>query len=298
MTVALGFLVAVVLNQVAGKPPLPTVVRQLVLDITLTRNFFRTGLFGFPNASLWFIPLLVGLYAAFPLLWSGLRRWGWAKVLVVAVLCELTWRAVAVFLLDGVPVATGKGVFPFVLRPWPALDRLPDSFAFQQSAPFAVFPARIGEFALGVAAGSLASAQGVPSLWGRRRKPLLAGAAVVWLTGSVAVSLGPVGWIFSDLLIALGGTALAVAAAGGVRRRWPDRFASGSRRAEQTFAVYLAHMVFFELVVGLVGVGPFHGPIGGGFLVAGALALMIGTVRGLVWIDRRIALRRQDPPPG
>ena len=71
------------------------------LDVLLLRNWSYRGMFAYPNASLWYVPLLAGLYLAFPLVVRGCAAWGWRRAVLAAVAVEVAYRAAAVAWLDG-----------------------------------------------------------------------------------------------------------------------------------------------------------------------------------------------------
>lgn len=298
--VGIDLVLALAIGLFQGDPAAPgNALRQFALDVSLLRNFHHRTLFGFPNASLWFVPLLVGLYAVFPLLWRAIARFGVARVVVAAVALELAYRTAAVFWCDGVPVAVGRGAFWFLPPPPPALDRLPPTWAFQGSAPFGHFPARLGEFALGVAAAHVAVREPAHNVFRARWRAVLGAGALFWFAGTALVHLGPVGWVWSDLLIAAGASVLAVAVAEAARRRLPVVFARVSRPVGTAFPLFLAHMAFFETFAGLFGRRPFQG-VGILALLVAVVAALVHTVRLLGWIERRFGpaepVSVPDPP--
>ncbi len=183
----------------------------LLRDLFLVRNLNYTTMFGPVNASLWYVALLVGLYACFPIVFAAYRRaatWrALAGITIVVVTIECVSRAVAVFWLDGIPVGAGHGflrAFGSVAQP---LDRLAPAAAFQLWAPFGVFPTRLGEFAAGVLAGVLWSRDPARGARVLLHPVTLVLSAAVWLGGST-LSRYRGGWVVSDLAIAVGLTPL------------------------------------------------------------------------------------------
>jgi peptidoglycan/LPS O-acetylase OafA/YrhL len=176
-------------------------------DLLLIRNADYSTMFGPVNASLWYVPLLLGLYLCFPV-WHGLFRRAASlraclTVAGLAVGIEVLTRAAAVQWLDGIPVGAGHG-FLHALGPvaQPG-DALPPTVRFQLWAPFGAFPARLGEFTVGMLAGVLWSRDParLETVMMRPRTALL--AALVWLSGSLLAHYR-LGWIVCDLLISVG----------------------------------------------------------------------------------------------
>ena len=214
---------------------------RLPADVFLLRNWSYRGMFGYPNASLWYVPLLAGLYLAFPLLVGAARRVGWRAMVVGAVVAEVAYRAAAVAWLDGVPVGYGHGIAGGVVRAPAALDRLGAGVPFQLWAPFGLFLSRVGEFALGVGA-AYAWAERPERLdrWTRGAAPALLGLAL-WAGGSLLVGVRW-GWAVADLGIAAGGVLVLLAAARAAERWARPVFRVLSRAGALSLPLFLVHL--------------------------------------------------------
>ena len=211
---------------------------RLPADVFLLRNWSQRGMFGYPNASLWYVPLLAGLYLVFPLLWRLARRASWQAMLAAAVAVELAYRAAAVAWLDGSPVGFGHGVVGAFGNPPSALDRLDSNVPFQLWAPFGLFLSRVGEFALGVAAAFAWADRLDARVLGWR--PALVGLAL-WLAGGALVGVRW-GWAAADLLIAAGGVLALLAVASSLRRWAGPVFRVVSRAGALSLPLFLVHL--------------------------------------------------------
>ena len=204
---AAGALLLAPESLVTGSGHTETAASLLLRDLTLTRNFDFGLMFGPLNASLWYVPLLVGLYLCFPPIMSALRRMtsvgAMTGLMLSIVAVEVIARAVAIQWLDGIPVGAGQGFMRGLGQVDQPLDHLPTGVRFQLWAPFGFFPTRVAEFALGMVAGVL---------WWRApqrcarvvadARTLVIGAGV-WLA-ACALSYQRAGWVVADLLIAFG----------------------------------------------------------------------------------------------
>lgn len=219
-----------------------------VADLALLRNFSYKTMLADPNSALWFVPLIASFYLIFPLLYSSLAKRrsvkAWAKVLLVAAAIEFVYRAVAIYWLDGMPVAYGHGFLKFAGRPVSALNELPEAFPFQLWAPFGFAPSRVGEFALGMV-GAFALQKNpaqVESLWLSRRAAL--GGFVLWLCGNALLLAGRWAWAFADFVIAFGLVLWLANLAWLVRRRLPMLFRRVSRLGVWAYYIFLTHLLF------------------------------------------------------
>jgi peptidoglycan/LPS O-acetylase OafA/YrhL len=111
---------------------------------------------------------------------------------------------VAVFGLDGIPVAFGHGFLPGIPNFVEPLDRLPETIDFQKWAPFGLFPSRLGEFAIGMVAAFtfLRSPARFNAILLRRNTAWI--GVLLWLLGNGLVYSGLWGWIFADFILAVG----------------------------------------------------------------------------------------------
>lgn len=217
-------------------------------DLTLLRNFSYKTMLADPNSALWFVPLVAGLYLAFPWLYTSLARRpgarGWAKVLLAAVAVEVAYRAAAVYWLDGMPVGYGHGFVKFVARPARALNEVNDAFPLQLWAPFGLAPSRLGEFALGmVGAFALEQNRAGFERWLLGWRGALCGVGL-WLCGNFLLLTGRWAWAFADLVIAAGLVLWLVGLARLVRGVLPRPFRRVGRLGVWSYYVFLTHLLF------------------------------------------------------
>lgn len=126
---------------------------------------------------------------------------------------EFIYRAIAIQQLDAFPIG-GELLF----------DRVPDWFPFQREAPFGFFPARVGEFALGmVAAAAFLQNQTAFSKILFTRWTMICGI-MIWLSGNALLTIKAWGWIFSDFVIGLGLVFGLLNLANFSRQHWPKVF--------------------------------------------------------------------------
>ena len=214
---------------------------RLPSDVFLLRNWSYRGMFGYPNASLWYVPLLAGLYLAFPLLYRAARRWGWRAMVVAAVAVEVAYRGAAIAWLDGIPVGYGHGVGGGLVAVPPALDRLGADVPFQLWAPFGLFLSRVGEFALGMGvAFAWAERPARLDAWALGVRPALAGLAL-WLGASLLLG-ARWGWAVADLGIAAGGVLVLLALADAARQWAGPVFRFVSRTGALSLPLFLVHL--------------------------------------------------------
>ena len=257
---------------------------RLPPDVFLLRNWSYRGMFAYPNASLWYVPLLAGLTLAFPLLYRACAAGRWRSAALAAVAVEVAYRAAAVAWLDGIPVGAGHGFLGVLWATPPALDRLPAEVPFQLWAPFGLFLSRVGEFALGVAAAFAWAAR--PEAFDRRAlgpAPALVGLAL-WLGGNALLAVRW-GWALADLPIAAGAVLVLLGLAGVVRRWSGPVFRVASRAGALSLPLFLVH-----LPVSYVTVATF--PLWGGAVWSMVLAVVLtlvalwGASRALLAFDR------------
>ena len=108
ITALLGFAGALLLPReslVTGSGHTETAASLLLSDLTLTRNLDFGLMFGPLNASLWYVPLLVGLYLCFPPIMSVMRR-----TTSVAAMTGLMLSVVAVEVIAVSPIAAVRGM--------------------------------------------------------------------------------------------------------------------------------------------------------------------------------------------
>lgn len=239
----------------------PEPTRQLLLDLALLRNNSYQGMFGYPNASLWYVPLIVGCYLIFPALTALVLRQdaarGLLRLLLAGLLAEALCRALAIYALDGMPVGYGHGFWPGLAVLPPALDRLPGSFPLQLWAPFGLFPTRIGEFLAGVIAAELyvrdpqRFTRALLNPWAA-----LAGA-LLWLVGNALLYVGLWGWVVADAAIGLGLSVALLNLAALMRRALPPVFGALSACGRWSHYLFLSHLlVMYLYVIGVSAVAP------------------------------------------
>ena len=240
---------------------------RLPADVFLLRNWSYRGMFGYPNASLWYVPLLAGLYLAFPLLYRAAVRWGAGRLALAAVAVEVAYRAAAVAWLDGVPVGTGHGFIGALWPPPAPLDRLGPDVPFQLWAPFGLFLSRVGEFGVGVAAAF--GHAGRPGAFDRRvlgPAPALAGLAL-WLGGN-ALLWARWGWAVADLAIAVGAVLVLLGLAEAARRWAGPVFRALGRAGALSLPLFLVHLPVMYVAAATA-------PLWGGAVWTAALAVAL-----------------------
>jgi peptidoglycan/LPS O-acetylase OafA/YrhL len=280
-------------------------VWRLLTDLTLLRNFSYKTMLADPNSALWFVPLIASLYLVFPWMYSALARGGaraWVKVLLIAAAVEFAYRAAAVHLLDGMPVAYGHGFLKFFGRPPKALDEVAATFPFQLWAPFGLAPSRLGEFALGMVA-AFALREDAARLSARLLSPLSAAAGVViWLAGSALIYTGRWAWPFADFLLAAGLTLWLLYAAHLVRGWLPRLFKATSRLGVWSYYLFLTHLLFGYAYANLYTLWADSVPLAVAALAL-TFALSVAFMRLLARLDRsrlpKLIFRRAAaaPPP-
>ncbi len=153
-------------------------------------------------------PFIFGFYLVFPLLHRFLRaNVSWPRLFAFLDICaglEFAYRIVAVFGLDGIPVAFGHGFLPGIPSFVEPLDRLPDTIDFQKRAPSCLFPSRLGELAMGMVAAFtfLRSPARFNAILLRRSTAWI--GVLIWLLGNGLVYIGLWGWLFADFILAVG----------------------------------------------------------------------------------------------
>lgn len=172
---------------------------DLPINLLLVRNFAEAWVWVYPGV-MWFVPLILQLYLLYPFLASAMRRRP-TETLVACAVITLAYRAIAVLLLDGVPVGTT---------------------APGRSTPLLFGLARLWEFALGIWLAQRFAAPTPSGGSARARRPLeqwplgplLVGSAVVYAVGLVT-SHTHAGLVVCDPLLGTGGFGLTLAAARG-----------------------------------------------------------------------------------
>jgi len=281
------WVVAVLVPNVKRPFELSTAMWGLVADLTLLRNFSYKTMLADPNSALWFIPLIAGFYLIFPALYSSLRKHetikGWLKVLAVAVLIEIVYRAVAIYWLDGMPMGFGHGVIKFLSRPDKALDQISDAFPFQLWAPFGLAPSRLGEFVLGMIGAFILHQH--PTKFSRLLlswRGALCGV-VVWMVGNALLLTGRWAWAFADLLIAAGVVVWLLKLASVVQHLFPRLFKAVNRIGVWSYYLFLTHLLF-----GYAHANLFMLWAGKPVLIVLMLVLTLVAIIGSSWLLMRL----------
>src|SRR5262245_42350673 len=281
-----GFLVVWAVAVLAPSERRPFDLTSAVLralgDLTLLRNFSYKTILSDPNSSLWFVPMIGSLYLIFPLLYSSLANRSinrWVKVLVIAAVVEVVYRASAIYWLDGMPVAYGHGFLKSFARPASALDQVGDAFPFQLWAPFGLAPSRVGEFAVGMV-GALALQRHST----RFTQLVLSSRAAIcgvalWLSGSLLLLTARWTWAFTDLIIASGLVLWLLNAASLVHRLLPRLFRAVSRLGVWSYYLFLTHLLFGYAFANLYTLWA-----GSTVLVVIMLLLTLAAMVGAIWL--------------
>ncbi|NJL85949.1 MAG: acyltransferase [Leptolyngbyaceae cyanobacterium SM1_1_3] len=232
---------------------------QYLMSLSLIRGFSQASFFALAGA-FWYIPLIVGLYLAFPILVYFLcnRRLSMPILLLGTVLLSLNYR----FIVNIDPCATP---IPFQIHescqnPWDwNLHKL-----ISIHVPYGIFLARLPEFVLGMWLARL-QVQGtlkqIFGCWQTRLKVLTAGIAV-WGLGNIT-SYYKASWPLCDCLIGFGLVAILLAVFYGSEHS-PVRYLSAGIKAlsEVSYEIYLVHQLVFFLLsrflaVEALGYAPF-----------------------------------------
>jgi len=225
---------------------------RLLLDLSLLRNFSYQTIFNYPNDQLWFVPLIFSLYLIFPLLYTLLTKCkrveSYLLLLLGAVAIEFIYRAISIYRLDGAPIGFQVPLLnlKFPLQP---LNAIPDNFLFpfQLQAPFGIFPARIGEFMLGMMAAVLLvkSRHNFNKIFSNSVVIL---SVATWLIGSTLVYSNLLGWVFASFFIALGLTLWTINLALVCQKKLPFFFSMLSKIGNLSYYIFLTHSIFIYIL--------------------------------------------------
>lgn len=251
LTAATGFLVVVLvatLNANENNPfSLSAASWRLAVDVTLLRNVSYKTMLANPNAALWFVPLIASFYLVFPSFYSLISKRtsvsSWLKILLIAATIELAYRAVAIYWLDGMPVAYGHGSFRSLGRVGQPLDKVPENFVFQLWAPFGFAPSRIAEFVLGMVGAFALQRDKTRFEHALFSRWSVLGGLALWLCGNGFLYAGRWGWVFADFMIAAGLILWVVNGARFAQRRMPKLFRRVSRLGVWSYYIFLTHLV-------------------------------------------------------
>jgi peptidoglycan/LPS O-acetylase OafA/YrhL len=226
--------------------------RLLFLELTLLKNFYYQTVVTPPNVSLWFVPFIVSFYLVFPWLYRLITQQKTVGKFLLVSLCiiasEFIYRACAICWLDGSPIGyrSFENLFPVLGVPF---DKLSDNAFFQLEAVFSFFPARIGEFALGmVSAIALThNNRAFHKILFNIRSGTL--GFLIWLIGNALLYLGFWGWVFADFAIALGLTLWFVNLASFCQKKLPLVFHKFTQLGVWSYYIFLAHFPFVYLFI-------------------------------------------------
>jgi peptidoglycan/LPS O-acetylase OafA/YrhL len=292
MTCLLGYTVMVGIHLLDGRNLLDALSfpkRLLFFELTLLKNFSYETVVTGPNVSLWFVPFIISFYLAFPWVYkliSQRKTLGGLLIIVSGIaLIEFVYRAIAINWLDGSPIGYQSFGYLFPVLGVP-LNRLPDisTIPFQGEAAFSLFPARIGEFAVGMLAAMLffQNRQSVQSV----TLNIWAGVLgfLIWIAGNALLYTGFWGWVFADFVIAIGLTLWVINLAALCFRAFPVLFKKLSQLGIWSYYIFLCHFVFIYLFVldlpeRISGnlTPDFYGEVHGLIMVFAIAASLVGT---------------------
>ncbi|MBE9040979.1 hypothetical protein IQ235_09320, partial [Oscillatoriales cyanobacterium LEGE 11467] len=119
---------------------------------------------------------------------------------------EFSYRAIAIYALDGEPIGYSEKFVKLIPNSVEALNRHPNWLfeVFQHRAPFGFIPSRLTEFGLGMMAGFAAFYK--PRQFDRILFSPYAGyiGFGIWLASQTLLYVGLWGWIFADCAISFG----------------------------------------------------------------------------------------------
>jgi peptidoglycan/LPS O-acetylase OafA/YrhL len=212
------------------------------------------GTFYYGAPAWWYIGLMIQLYAVYPLVWSGLTKWGPARLLSAALLLSFAARAV-------------------VLYVGPYMD------AWQRGG---IFVTRLPEFAFGVALAAW-MIRSPDSVDRKLRSPGVVAAALGIYTGGTALALTLPGMIVAPFALGLGAFVIAY----GLLALLPGRGRLDplSWIGRHSYSVFLVHHPLVLLFVPQ-GASPRTQILG----IVATLLLTIPSALALEWFtDRAVA---------
>jgi peptidoglycan/LPS O-acetylase OafA/YrhL len=255
-----GYFVVALFIWAAGNGPLKALwlaKRTLLFDVSLLKNFNYEQISTFPNVALWFVPFILSFYLIFPLLYRWLIQQKTVRhllsVLLITIVIEIGYRAVAINWLDGYPIGYSSinDLFPDLALP---LNNLPDNaaFPFQQSAPFGFFPSRVGEFTLGMVAAIFYVAN--RERFNQRILSIQAGVFgfLIWLAANVLITTGFWGWVVGDLLITIGLTLWILGLAALLFSTSTSLFKQVNQVGIFSYYIFLCHAIFIQAFITLI----------------------------------------------
>lgn len=229
---------------------LKLLLKRIFLDFLLLRNCFDKFFYESP-ASFWFIPFIVSCYLCFPWIFNSLKKYFNTRIyflILIGVMgSEFVYRAVAIYLLDGLPVGYDQHFFfNFIPSLVSVSNNLPDKIysiplPFTGTALFGFFPARLAEFTLGIviAFGLVKNSHNCNKTILNPYMGLI--GLFVWSAGQVLLYWGLWGWIFADFVIAIGLILVILNLAYFSQQKLPLLFRSMSWLGIWSYYVYLTH---------------------------------------------------------
>lgn len=227
-------------------------VVRTFLDCFLLTNVFE-DVVGEATGSFWYVPFIMGAYLLFPILYKQFQKYstvqGIVLILLITMGIEFSYRAIAIYHLDGLPIAhTDKflEIFPKTVK---ALNEQSDWFFgfFQRRSPFGFILARIGEFTLGMVAG-LALVKNRQKFHNIILNPYTGWLGlIIWLAGQALLYIGLWGWIFTDFVITLGMILWVVNLADFTQKKIPLLFQTLTGIGVWSYYIYLTHQPFTRL---------------------------------------------------
>ncbi len=235
---------------------LPFAVVRTFLDGFLLTNVFE-DFRGGATGAFWYVPFIVGAYLLFPSLYKQFQKYSTVQGIVIILLItmgiEFSYRAIAIYYLDGLPIAHTDKFLEIFPRTVKALNEHPNEFFgfFQRRSPFGFVLARLGEFTLGIVAG-LAFVKNRKKFHKIILNPYTGWLGLIlWLAGQALLYVGLWGWIFTDFVIALGMILWVVNLANFTQKQIPLLFQALTGIGVWSYYIYLTHQPFTRLFPGL-----------------------------------------------
>ncbi|MDY6939579.1 MAG: acyltransferase [Cyanobacteriota bacterium] len=234
------------------KPGASAGVFKTILDFFLLNNVFEQFRGGGTGA-FWYVPFIVGAYLLFPWMYKALRKCSKPHHYLIFFLAiaaiEFSYRAIAIYTLDGQPIGYSEKFFTLIPNSVEALKERPDWLFgfFQRRAPFGFIPSRLSEFALGMMAGFAVFYK--PRQFDRILFSPYAGylGFAIWLGSQGLMYAGLWGWIFADFAMSLGLIVWLLNVAHFWQKKSNFVFSSVTTLGIWSYYIYLTHHPFARL---------------------------------------------------
>lgn len=233
-------------------------VIRTFLDCFLLTNVFE-DFRGEATGAFWYIPFIVGAYLLFPSLYKQFQKYstvqGIILILLITIGIEFSYRWIAIYHLDGLPISHTDKFLEIIPRTVKALNQQPDWFfgLLQRRSPFGFILARIGEFTLGMVAG-LALVKNSQKFHKIILNPYTGWLGfLIWIAGQALLYIGLWGWIFTDFVIALGMMLWVINLAAFTQKKIPILFQALTEIGVWSYYIYLTHQPFTRLFPQLEG---------------------------------------------